>query len=347
FRAGRRSVAHYIFFTTRFPLWRWPLVPSHGRSDDRQPGFWRFEKRRGGTMKRAGRQATIVAMALAWWSVAPAAQEQEAAVPQEQAAPAQQEPAPAAPQPESVTAPQAPATTAQEQPAAAPQEQPAATPQEQPAVAPVEQPATAPAQEEAPAPTRRVVAEEPAVEEEPPAEIIEEPQYTRFVAINDAAPGRLFDAGATAPDPGDPNRLVIAFHSGVDPATFRVTDFRASTAAFNHLSAMDTISFKIEAPKGQRISKVIYTQRGTGSQIRLGRAAGATHWVVGEYAAQLGVFTTNPSVVGTADFSAQPQAMVDVSITTGLFAFAAPTSGSASIEVTSAEVQVELVPAID
>ena len=320
-------------------------------------------------MKRAGRQATIVAMALAWWSVAPAAQEQEAAVPQEQAAPAQQEPAPAAPQPESVTAPQAPATTAQEQPAAAPQEQPAATPQEQPAVAPVEQPATAPAQEEAPAPTRRVVAEEPAaapaeepavaeesepapeedpaVEEEPPAEIIEEPQYTRFVAINDAAPGRLFDAGATAPDPGDPNRLVIAFHSGVDPATFRVTDFRASTAAFNHLSAMDTISFKIEAPKGQRISKVIYTQRGTGSQIRLGRAAGATHWVVGEYAAQLGVFTTNPSVIGTADFSAQPQAMVDVSITTGLFAFAAPTSGSASIEVTSAEVQVELVPAID
>src|SRR6185503_3634938 len=50
FRAGRRSVAHYIFFTTRFPLWRWPLVPRDGRSDDRQPGFWRFEKRRGGTM---------------------------------------------------------------------------------------------------------------------------------------------------------------------------------------------------------------------------------------------------------------------------------------------------------
>src|SRR6185436_17218986 len=241
FRAGRRSVAHYIFFTTRFPLWRWPLVPSHGRSDDRQPGFWRFEKRRGGTMKRAGRQATIVAMALAWWSVAPAAQEQ--------AAPAQQEPAPAALQPESVTAPQAPATTAQEQPAAAPQEQPAATPQEQPAAAPVEQPATAPAQEESPAPTRRVVAEEPAAapaeepaaEEEPPAEVIEEPQYTRFADINDASPGRLFDAGATAPDPADPNRLVIAFHTGVDPATFRVTDFRASTAAFNHLSVMDTI----------------------------------------------------------------------------------------------------------
>ena len=48
----------------------------------------------GGMMKRAGTQATIVAFALAWCSVAPAAQEQEAAAPQEQAATAQQEPAP-------------------------------------------------------------------------------------------------------------------------------------------------------------------------------------------------------------------------------------------------------------
>ena len=287
-------------------------------------------------MKRAGTRATIVAIALAWCSVAPAAQEQEAAAPQEQAAPAQQEPAPAAPQ-----------------------EQPAAAPQEQPATAPAQESAT----EAAPATERRVTAEEPPAEpsaepaiaeeaepappEEPAIEVIEEPQYTRFVDINDALPARFFDAGATAPDPADPNRLVIAFHTGLDPATFKVNDFRASSAAFNHLSAMDTISFKIEAPKGQRIAKVIYTQRGTGSQIRLGRAAGATHWVVGEYAAQLGVFGTNPSLVGVADLSAQPQAVVDVSITTGLFAFAAPTSGSASIEVTSAEVQVELVPAID
>jgi len=289
-------------------------------------------------MKRAGTRATIVAFALAWCSVAPAAQEQEAAAPQEQAAPAQQEPAPAAPQ---------------EQPAAA-------APQEQPTTAPAQESAT----DAAPATERRVTAEEPPAEpsaepaiaeeaeepvpsEEPAVEVIEEPQYTRFVDINDALPARFFDAGATAPDPADPNRLVIAFHTGLDPATFKVNDFRASSAAFNHLSAMDTISFKIEAPKGQRIAKVIYTQRGTGSQIRLGRAAGATHWVVGEYAAQLGVFGTNPSLVGVADFSAQPQTVVDVSITTGLFAFAAPTSGSASVEVTSAEVQVELVPAID
>jgi hypothetical protein len=92
---------------------------------------------------------------------------------------------------------------------------------------------------------------------------------------------------------------------------------------------------------------VIYTQRGIGSQVRLGRAAGATHWIVGDYAAQIGLFGANPSLVGVADFSERPVASVDVSITTGLFAFAAPTSGSASLEVTSADVQVELVPAID
>ena len=56
---------------------------------------------------------------------------------------------------------------------------------------------------------------------------------------------------------------------------------------------------------------------------------------------------TNPSLSGVADFSETPRAAVDVSITTALFAFAAATSGSASLEVTSAEVQVELVPATD
>lgn len=285
-------------------------------------------------MKRAGTQATIVAFALAWWSVAPTAQEQETAVPQEQAAPAEQEAAPAAPQ---------------EQPAAAPQEQSATepAPTTERRVTAEESPAESAEEPVAESSEEPVEDSEPAPPEEPGVEVVEEAQYTRFVDINDALPGRFFDAAATAADPADPNRLVIAFHTGLDPTTFKVNDFRASSAAFNHLSAMDTLSFRIEAPKGQRIAKVTYTQRGTGSQIRLGRAAGATHWVVGEYAAQLGIFGTNPSVVGVADFSAQPQAVVDVSITTGLFAFAAPTSGSASIEVTSAEVEVELVPAID
>jgi hypothetical protein len=207
-------------------------------------------------------------------------------------------------------------------------------------VAAMEEQAVATTQEVAePAP------EEPAEPAEVPVvETVEEPETTRFLNINDALPTRFFDAAGTAPDPADPNRLVIALNSGIDWTTWKVNDFRASTAAFNHLAAVDTISFKVEAPKGYLIAKVIYTQRGTGSQIRLGRASGASHWVVGDYAAQLGLFGTNPSLVGVADFSNQPRASVDVSITTGLFAFAAPTSGSASLEITSADVQVELVP---
>jgi hypothetical protein len=226
-------------------------------------------------------------------------------------------------------------TAPPQEPAAAPQE-PAAAPQE-PAAAPQEPQAEA-AEESAPA---------EAEASEPVVETIEEPKNARFVDINDALPTRFFDAANTVPDAADPNRLVIALHTDTDRATWKANNFRASTAAFSHLSAMDTISFKIEAPKGQRIAKVIYTQRGIGSQIRLGRAAGATHWIVGDYAAQIGLFGANPSLVGVADFSERPVASVDVSITTGLFAFAAPTSGSASLEVTSADVQVELVPAID
>jgi hypothetical protein len=293
-------------------------------------------------MKRSGMSATIVAAAVLCVSVATTAQEQRGA-PQEQTIAAQEqlfetaqrvvaaeEPAPA-PEQQIVEAPQR--VVAAEEPAAAPQDEPAPV-QEQAAESAAEPAADAVETEETPA--------EP---EQAPA--VEEPANVKFVAINDALPTRFFDAAATAPDPADPNRLVIALHADTDQATFKANDFRASTAAFSHLAAMDTISFRIEAPKGQRIARVTYTQRGSGSAIRLGKAAGATHWVVGDYAAQLGVFATNPSVVGVADLSENPLGAVDVSITTGLFAFAAPTSGSASIEVTSAEVVVELVPAND
>ena len=169
----------------------------------------------------------------------------------------------------------------------------------------------------------------------------------KFLNINDALPTRFFDAAATAPDAADPNKLVIGLHTDTDRATWKANDFRASTAAFSHLAAIDTISFRVEAPKGYRIATITYTQRGTGSALRVAKAQGATHWVVGDYAAQLGVFGTNPSLAGVADFSETPRAAVDVSITTALFAFAAATSGAASLEVTSAEVQVELVPATD
>jgi hypothetical protein len=138
--------------------------------------------------------------------------------------------------------------------------------------------------------------------------------------------------------------LIIAFHSGMDWTTYKATDFRASTAAFSHLTAMDTIRFRIEAPSGRSIAKITYTQRGTGSVIRTGRASGATHWVVGDHASQLGLFGTNPTLVGEAEFVDQFVSSVTVSITTGLFAFSTPMLGFASVALNGAEVYVELAP---
>ena len=97
-----------------------------------------------------------------------------------------------------------------------------------------------------------------------------------FVDITDAVAGRFFDAAATEADPADGNKLIIRFNTGRDPATWKANDFRASTAAFSHLSAMDTINFKIVPPAGHYVAKVTYTQQGTGSIVRTGKAA---RWV--------------------------------------------------------------------
>jgi hypothetical protein len=303
-------------------------------------------------MKRSGIPATIVAAAVLCSSVALRAQEPSSPqeqTQQEQSVEPAQEPAVApaqeqaiSPQEQIVEAPQR--IVAAEEPAAAPVEQPVEAPQR---VVASEEPAAEPATEEAgmPAQEAAVETEEPVIETEEP--VIEEPKFVRFVNINDALPTRFFHAAATAPDPADPNTLVIGLHTDTDRATWKNNHFRASTAAFSHLSAIDTISFRVEAPKGQRIAKITYTQNGTGSVIRVAKASGATHWVVGDYAAQIGIFGANPSVKGEAEFSTDPRESVDVSITTGLFVFAAPTSGAASLEVTSAVVQVDLVPAPD
>jgi hypothetical protein len=312
----------------------------------------------------------LLAATVLCWSVAPTAQEQ--AAPQEQSATSQEQtaaPVESAVAQEAAAAPvedqvvETPRRVVFEEPASEPAAQPVETPQrvvapEEPAAAaepapapsqeappPAEQPAAALQEEAAETPDEKTEAEEASEPAEEP--VLEEPKVVKVLNINDALPTRFFDSAATAPDPADPNRLIIGLHDDIDRSTFKGNDFRASTAAFGHIAAVDTISFRVEAPKGQRIAKITYTQRGTGSVIRVAKALGATQWVVGDYAAQLGVFGPNPSLVGVADFSETPRAAVDVSITTGLFAFAAATSGSASLEVTSAEVQVELVPATD
>jgi hypothetical protein len=159
--------------------------------------------------------------------------------------------------------------------------------------------------------------------------------------INDAVPGRFFDAATTTQDG---NKLLIGLSTGFDAETWTVNSFTASTAAFHHAFAMDTISFLIVAPANFYIAKITYTQTGTHAVSRIGRAAGGVHWVVDGVAADLGLFETGPTLTGTFDLSGQNKTLVPVSITCGLFTFAPPLVGSATISITSAEVLVELSP---
>lgn len=169
-------------------------------------------------------------------------------------------------------------------------------------------------------------------------------QTVTFSDISDAVPGRFFDAATTAPHELDANTLVIGFNSGLDFRTWKFNDFRASTLAFSHTIAMDTISFTVEAPEGYYISGITYSQRGMGYVLRTGRAAGTANWVVADYAADLGVFGSNPTVTGTMDLTGLNMTRVPVSISASLFGFSTPALGAASVSVTSADVRVDLLP---
>jgi len=159
-------------------------------------------------------------------------------------------------------------------------------------------------------------------------------QVARFKQITDAVPSKFFDAATSAPDPSNPNRLVIGFNSGLDPTTFLPADF----VAFSNRVAMDTISFLVKAPLGYYISKIVYTQRGAASTGRTSVSAGGATWVVAGHAANLGVFRGDPSLTGTADVTALKLTSVPVSVTVSLFA------STGAVTVTSADALVQLVP---
>ena len=166
-------------------------------------------------------------------------------------------------------------------------------------------------------------------------------QTVRFSDVNDAVRSRFFDSATTR---AVGNRLVIGFNGGLDLRTFKFSDFRASTAAYSHGTAMDTISLRITAPAGYYISRITYKQSGTGSVIRTGRAAGGVNLVVDDLAADGGLFLTNPTLSRSISLYGLRRTFVSVSVTTSLFAFSTPALGSASVAVTGAEVLVELLP---
>jgi hypothetical protein len=171
---------------------------------------------------------------------------------------------------------------------------------------------------------------------QPPSEALT--ATTRFVEISDAVSSKFFDANTSAPDPLDPNRLVVGFHTGSDPTTLVAKEFKASALPFSHRAAMDTISFTIKAPTGYFISKVTYTQQGTGLTGRTSVEAGGATWVVAGVAGNLGVFSNDPSLSGTVDLTPLRLTSVPVSITVSLFA------STGSVAVTGAGVHVELLP---
>ena len=165
-------------------------------------------------------------------------------------------------------------------------------------------------------------------------------QTAKFSKIKDAVPSKFFDAHTSKPDPSNPNRLIIGFDTGSDPLTFLGNDFRASALPFSNRAAMDTIAFKVTAPSGFYIGKLTYTQEGSGSTGRTSISSGGASWVVNNVPATLGTFTSNPSLVGTADISASKLTSVTVSITDSLFA----TTGT--VQITSANVLVKLIPIV-
>lgn len=172
------------------------------------------------------------------------------------------------------------------------------------------------------------------------AQVPSEPRAprARFVGIFDAVPSSYFDARTSAPDPRDPNNLVIGLETGSDPTTLVARDFRASALPFSHRAAMDTISFTIEAPSGYFVSKVVYTQQGTGSTGRTSVVAGGATWVVAGIPGHLGAFSDDPNLSGALDLTSLRLTSVPVSITVSLFA------STGTVAVTGAGVHVELLP---
>jgi hypothetical protein len=171
-------------------------------------------------------------------------------------------------------------------------------------------------------------------------------QNVTFTDVRDAVPLKFFNPSpdSTRPNPVAPNTLEIGFESGRDSGNFLEDEFRASTESFGNRAVMDTLSFNVVAPEGHYVSSITYEQVGRGSIGRVADARGASSWIVDGQPASLGFFRTNPTLSRTVTFTDSRLTVVSVSITTSLFAFAPPTSGEASVELTAARVVVTVAP---
>ena len=163
-------------------------------------------------------------------------------------------------------------------------------------------------------------------------------QVAEFSQLRDAAPGKFFDAAASAPSAANGNQLNIGINGGIDPLTFVSNAFRATTLAFGNRMADDTISFVVTAPAGFYVASLTYTQQGTSNTGRTAVQSGNTQWTVGGFPAVIAEYN-NPIVTGVVDLTALQPASVPVSITVSLFA--GPTG---DIEIASASVVADIKP---
>lgn len=163
-------------------------------------------------------------------------------------------------------------------------------------------------------------------------------QSVTFSAIDDAAAGVCYDPATSAPDPTDPNRLLIGVHSGVSSTSWTNTACVASTAAFHARQMSDTIAVRIEAPAGFYISRVTFAQVGSAQSSRVGQVFAGAQWVVDGDAMPAAL--TGASV----DLTSQLKTVVAVSFSVFLGAKINGTSGSASASVGSPQLVAELMP---
>lgn len=129
--------------------------------------------------------------------------------------------------------------------------------------------------------------------------------------------GGCYSPATTAPDPLDPNRLLIG----------------TTSCTTSGGSKMDTFTFQVEAPEGFYISRITFTQTMRTSGSRGGMGFASKSWVVDNAA----LANMSP------DLSLAGKTRLPVSITTFLAAFSIQVvSGSAS--ASNPVVSVELLP---
>lgn len=175
-------------------------------------------------------------------------------------------------------------------------------------------------------------------------------QAVTFSNIDDAilavprAPG-LFTTTITR-DFNNPNKLII----GLD-------DFRALMPGTLNVNArpnaLDTISFRVQAPAGYRIATLTYLTSGLSNIGRVGITSASANWVVDGVAIHLGSrrFGALPGAQPSAwslssrfDFTAaQNKRNIAISIANSMVAAITGTLGSASMTTRRAEVTVGLV----